>query len=258
MKAKLKTTMNTGAMRIKPNVPMAVQAAELLRNRLRRDYVNGGRLPGENVIASELGVSRGTIRQALAILEREGVILRQQGTGTFANPNVLGINARVDMAYEFTQLIEAAGFEAAIDTVEVRREAASADLAQRLGLTTGDPVLTIHKIFLASGQRAIYVVEQLPTALVQSEYAESELTHPIFDFLDQRCHQRVDYIVSEIVPCVADQGLAEYLGIEPGQPILKFSEVFYSTSNAPLVLATVYFRDPLIRFHALRQLTTVT
>ena len=108
MKAKLKTTMNTGAMRIKPNVPMAVQAAELLRNRLRRDYVNGGRLPGENVIASELGVSRGTVRQALAILEREGVILRQQGTGTFANPNVLGINAGVDMAYEFTQLIEAA------------------------------------------------------------------------------------------------------------------------------------------------------
>lgn len=245
-------------MRIKPNVPMAVQAAELLRQRLRKDYVDGGRLPGENVIASELGVSRGTVRQALAILEREGVILRQQGTGTFANPNVLRINARVDMAYEFTQLIEASGFEAAIDTVEVRRETATPEFSQRLGLPEGAPILTIRKIFLASGQRAIYVIEQLPIQIIQEQYDEAELTHPIFDFLRDRCHQRVDYIVSEITPYVADVELGQLLGIQSGQAVLKFTEVFYSSTNSALVLATVHFRDPLIRFHALRQLTTVT
>jgi hypothetical protein len=48
--------------------------------------------------------------------------------------------------------------------------------------------------------------------------------------------------------------VAELLAVPPGSPQLRFVEVFYSPRNQPLVLATVDFREPLIRFHALRKL----
>ncbi len=245
-------------MRIRPNVPMAVQVANALRRQLREDYADGGRLPSEHHMAAELGVSRGTVRQALTILQQEGAVIRQQGAGTFANPHVLGIQARVDFAYEFGELIEAAGFEASIQTLDIRSETAPAWLAQRLDVDNGAPVLALCKVFLASGQPAIYVVEYLPTALIQEPYQLTELEQPLFKFLERRCQAPVDYILSEIMPSRADEEIARLLDVELGSPLLKFAEVFYSRKNAPLGLATIYFRDPLIRFHALRKVSQLT
>lgn len=233
---------------------MSVRAANTVRRWLRDDYANGGRLPGENEIAVQLGISRGTVRQALAILQQEGVITRQQGSGTYANPRVLGIPARVDFAYEFGQLIEISGLKATIRTLEVRPDVADADTARRLSVDEGAPTLSLRKLFLANGQPAIHVREVMPTALIQEPYADSELEEPIFRFIERRCHTQVDYILSELVPTVAATEVAERLAVPAGSPLLQFVEVFYSPRNQPLVLATVDFREPLIRFHALRKL----
>ena len=233
---------------------MAVRAANMVRRWLREDYADGGRLPGENDIAERLGISRGTVRQALAILQQEGVITRQQGSGTYANPRVLGIPARVDFAYEFGQLIEVAGLKADIRTLEVVPGEADADTARRLSVEPGAPTLRLRKLFLADGQPAIYVREVLPTARIQEPYDLSELGETIFRFIERRCHTQVDYILSELVPSVAEAEVAEQLAVPAGSPQLRFVEVFFTARNEPLVLATVDFRDPLIRFHALRKM----
>ena len=43
----------------------------------------GERLPPEQELSSQLGISRGTLRTALGRLERSGEIVRRQGSGTF-------------------------------------------------------------------------------------------------------------------------------------------------------------------------------
>jgi GntR family transcriptional regulator len=242
-------------MRLKPNVPMANQAAHILRRRLRQDYADGGRLPGENELAEELGVSRGTVRQALAILEHEGVIYRQQGSGTFANPNVLRIDLRVDTAYEFSELIESAGFDASIKTLDIKREPAQADVARRLNLQPHTMMLTDRKIFMADGQPAIYVIETVPVALAREPFEDTELAQPIFEFFAKRCHAPVDYIVSEIIPHSADTTTTELLKVPLGKALLQFIEVFYGAANEPLGLATIVYNDGYLRFHALRKMS---
>ncbi|MCC7362337.1 MAG: GntR family transcriptional regulator [Anaerolineales bacterium] len=245
---------SSGSNRLRPNVPIAVRAANLLRRRLRQEFAHGGRLPSEHEIAVELGISRGTVRQALAILQQEGVITRQQGSGTYANPTVLGIPARIDFAYEFGQLIENSGLRADIQTLEVSTTMADADAARRLSIVDGDPVLLVRKVFLADGQPAIYGHELLPLHLVREAYAAGELEGPIFRFIERRCLTRVDYILSELVPTTASALVASLLDLAEHTPLLQFVEVMYSPRNQPLVLASIYFRDPPIRFHALRKL----
>ena len=56
-----------------------------------RDYDEGGRMPPERSLASELGVGRRSLRRALEVLEQEGRISRHQGRGTFVNTG--GVNA---------------------------------------------------------------------------------------------------------------------------------------------------------------------
>lgn len=55
------------------------------------DLAQDNKLPREELLASQLGVSRTTIRQALNNLAAEGVVSRRQGKGTFVNVDSIGI-----------------------------------------------------------------------------------------------------------------------------------------------------------------------
>ncbi len=63
--------MNEG-IRIKRSPTLSSKAAEALRKYLNENFSEGGKIPGEHELAETLGVNRGTIRTALAMLEREG------------------------------------------------------------------------------------------------------------------------------------------------------------------------------------------
>src|SRR5262245_7932891 len=63
--------------------------ATLIRNRIHGgDYVPGERLPSIEVLAHSFRVAIVTVRQALALLEQESLIERQQGRGTFVARSV--------------------------------------------------------------------------------------------------------------------------------------------------------------------------
>ena len=66
------------------HVPKYAQIADIFRQRIARGiWTKGLRLPANEELAAEFGVSRVTIRQAVDLLARDGVIEAQQGRGTF-------------------------------------------------------------------------------------------------------------------------------------------------------------------------------
>ena len=67
------------------NIPLYHQIADRLRTGIASGaYPPDSRLPTEHELAAQLGVSRPTVRQALDLLAREGMVVRVQGSGTFA------------------------------------------------------------------------------------------------------------------------------------------------------------------------------
>ena len=85
-------------MPISPHSPkhIHVQIAEDLRNKIRDGfYKTNERLPPEIVLAESLGVSRGTIRQALQNLVEEGLLERIPGKGTFVTTPAAAIAGRL-------------------------------------------------------------------------------------------------------------------------------------------------------------------
>ncbi|MBF6355004.1 FadR family transcriptional regulator [Nocardia higoensis] len=65
---------------------MADQAADLLLQRIRSGEWNlGARLPGETTLATQLGVGRSTVREAIRQLAGRGVLASRQGAGVFVN-----------------------------------------------------------------------------------------------------------------------------------------------------------------------------
>jgi GntR family transcriptional regulator len=241
-------------MHIPRYASLATRVARELRKQLKSEYVGGGKLPSEPEIADKFGVSRGTVRQALSILEREGFILRRQGAGTFANKYVLRIKARADIAYEFTELLRIAGYEASIRPLAIERRPMGKEIAEMLEMDPESIALVVCKLFLADGQPAIYCLDYLPEAIICEPYDEAELHQPIFEFLKQRCGQTIGLNQTEIIPETADDSLAQLLEIKPGCPLLRFDEIGYNDqSGEPAIFSRIYFNDQLIRFSMLRK-----
>jgi GntR family transcriptional regulator len=71
------------------HVPKYAQIADIFRQRIARGvWSRGLRLPANEELAAEFGVSRVTIRQAVELLTRDGLVAAQQGRGTFITGTV--------------------------------------------------------------------------------------------------------------------------------------------------------------------------
>lgn len=61
-----------------------LQIADKVRALLAQpDFAPGGRLPAERALAEQLGVSRPSVREALVVLEMEGLVEIRQGSGVY-------------------------------------------------------------------------------------------------------------------------------------------------------------------------------
>jgi len=102
------------------------QVNEVLRERIRNaTYAPGLRLPSENGLAEEFGVSRATIRTVLAKLSVEGLILRRQGDGTYVNERILEVNTHLGGLWDFSRLIESSGFSSSIKALSLQETTAT-------------------------------------------------------------------------------------------------------------------------------------
>src|SRR5260370_1519102 len=101
------------------NIPLVYQLSEAIRDKIvRGEYSLGEPIPTEDQLQKYYGISRTTVRLALAKLVNEGYIRRQQGKGTYVNPQGLVTKRRPkplsrDMfgVKSTTQIIQSAGVE---------------------------------------------------------------------------------------------------------------------------------------------------
>ncbi|MGH7067952.1 MAG: GntR family transcriptional regulator [Acetobacteraceae bacterium] len=70
-------------------IPLYIQVATLLRNRIAEGkFRPGQKIPALDALEQEFAVARVTVRQAVELLEKEGIVQRQQGRGTFVSPHL--------------------------------------------------------------------------------------------------------------------------------------------------------------------------
>src|SRR5438309_10462545 len=135
--------------------PRSVQVRDELSHRIDRGLLPAGsRLPSEPALATELGVSRATLREALRALESEGLIRRMWGSGTFVTSGRRVANS-LDLNFGVTDAIRAAGMEAGVGAASHWLEPATVSEATRLELQPGADVLVGERIRAAGGQPVV-------------------------------------------------------------------------------------------------------
>lgn len=229
------------------------QAKAYIKQRIVNEDFEDGRIPSESELATELGVSRTTIRDALSRLENEGTIYRRQGSGTYVNNPGLQIKTRLEEIWSYEAVLRAHGYTPSTRVLSMETVAANEEQAKSLNIRPGDELISVEKLFLEDDVPVIFAVNCVPKRLLVDAVAKSDWLSPVYEVLGQHSQQRLVYYLSEIVPVVAGSKLSETLHVTSGMPLISFVEVGFSEENEPILLATSYIRDDLLRLRLIRR-----
>ncbi len=240
----------------KRNPSLAEQVKSHLKRRILNAEFGAGRIPPENELADELGVSRNTVRDALSRLEMEGFISRRQGAGTFVNETVVLVKSRLEEIVPYEVMIREHGFTPTVRLIGVDEEPASLEIADCLNSTPGESLLVVAKLFLADDRPVIFSLTYIPPKIIKHPYTREDIGRPVYHFIPQFCQQEFAYYVSEIVPIIAPDWLADRLELpEKKSTLLSFEEMGYNQDNQPIVKAYSYFRSDVLRLRLIRRPT---
>ncbi len=225
-----------------------------LKQRITNAEFDSGRIPSELDLANQLKVSRNTVRDALSRLEMEGVIFRKQGAGTFINEAHHMVKTRLEEIVPYEELIKEHGYTPSINLLSVEEKTAGPAIVQKLNLNGTGRVIEVQKLFLANNKPVIFTRSYIPVHLIKRPYTPGDFLAPTYHFLPNFCQQPLAYFLTDIVPVMAPAWLVEQLELpNPQTALISFEEMGYNDENEPVIKATSYFRDDLLRLRLIRR-----
>ncbi|RJP48061.1 MAG: GntR family transcriptional regulator [Anaerolineaceae bacterium] len=234
-------------MRILQSKSIANQVDEILLQRIQDGiYLPGSRIPSESELSDELGVSRATVRTALAKLAANGFILRKQGDGTYINEHVHETSANFGNLWDLTELISGNGYHPSIRFLSMDRRPATEREALVLALEEGDELICLRRLFYADLRAVILANNVIPFSLLREPIGNIDGKLHIRDILDQYFHQKISFVLTDIRSTLMGAEAQEFLSGEAGRAILQLETRFYGKNNKALALGVNIFDDSFL------------
>jgi GntR family transcriptional regulator len=207
------------------------------------------KLPSEYDLASQLGVNRGTVRKAIAQLISEGLLTTVHGRGTFVSSREIE-QPLAERLVTFSE--ELLGKNIAFETrvLETAVQQPSQRIASLLSLPSGVHEFSITRVRL---------VQEQPIALLQNHVRydlcrgieEIDFTRQrLFETLENSFRLKLGWGQRSFEARVADERVAQALGIAPGDPVMYLEQVVYLQDDTPIEFSEVWFRGDHFRLSA--------
>ena len=206
----------------------------------------GDRLPTEQSLAAWLGVSRMTLRHALAELAQRGLVTRTVGRagGTFvAEPKLV---QDLTVLAGFSEQLRRHGLVAGARVLAATEITASPAACAALELEAGEAVYEVRRLRLADG-KPILIEHSLFPARHCPGLLESRLDGSLYELLEQKYGQRPHRAKESLEPVTAGVREAEALGVAEGAPLMLVERTAYAQDGTPLEFARDLFRGDRTR-----------
>jgi DNA-binding GntR family transcriptional regulator len=241
-------------MVIERPVPIVEQVNRIIRDRIQEGmYPPGGRLPSETDLAIEFGISRATLRLAIAPLVSDGVLLRKQGDGTYVNKRGWEVTFKLDRFWSFVRLIQETGHEPEVRMLRTAYRLVTEEEGILLEIPLTSQVLVIERLFFSESCPVIYSTNVVPAALFDELTSDFETISSIYDFLHQHAGQEIYYSTTDISAQIPNEEIAAALQLPPCASILKFTDVFYNRHEQPVALGANFYNEKILGMRLVRQ-----
>jgi len=225
-------------------VRSAIPAYQRIQSSIRKRIDAGQLRPGDPVtserdLAKLHEVSLMTARHALATLEREGIVERRRGVGTFVSAPKIHFNKLMS----YTEQMAARNLAAASKILGAELIDYEPDAAARLGLLPTDQLIRLERLRHACEEPFALETCYLSAAEFPGLLA-AQLEHDsLFATIERNYEVKLGYADEEIDATAADPVISELLNVPRREPLLRIRQVIYSTKDKPLIYVLGIYRS---------------
>lgn len=231
----------------KSPVPLYYQLQEIIRSRIESgQWQPGQQLPPEAELCEEFSLSRGTVRQALADLVREGLLHRRRGKGSFvATPKIS--QDLMTFATGFSAYAkQVVGTELTNRNISMNVVPANNSVLEQLGMPAGSEVVEVRRVKIASGRPYFMATSFLPKDLVPGLEKEDISEGSLFEFVRDRYGIQVTMVKGWFEPVLVNEYESSILSAEKGSPAMLYQRVRYA-GDKPVMMSKHIIRGDMCR-----------
>ncbi len=223
-----------------------IQIKDIYRNRILSGELHcGDKIESELEIQNKYEVSRITARQAILDLEKEGMVKRGRGKGTFVIYKP-GIEIDVSRLAGFTAVMEDMGRIPSTSNLRVRVEPLGHAVAMcfQAQAQENEEMICIRRVRRADDIRLAYAITYIPTAMdmPKNEEAYEGSLYELYDAYGMRpvC---MDQKIRTVLP---NEEVIRELNIEKNQPVFVRQIKTYDGQGRIIEYSTVFYRGDMI------------
>jgi GntR family transcriptional regulator len=215
-------------------VPFYVQLSGYIERQIKdHNWTAGQLLPSEQELGSAAGVSRTVVRQAIAELERKGLIAKQSGKrSSVAFPKYEGsLMQNLRGFYDDALAREQRPYTKVLG---LRVIPATPEIGDALHIEEGASVIELNRLRFLDDEPAVVVVTYLPQSMCPGLVNEDLANESLYRLLVQKYGLRITQGFRTIKAIALDRESARLLGVRTGSPALLLKSIGLLTDGRPL------------------------
>ncbi len=224
------------------------QLKQILIEAMQVQHLSAGSLlPGDNELADHFKVSRSVVRQALAGLEADELIVRHRGKGTYiANDKVS--EGLADWSGGLFDDARLRGSEVRSRVIRLETIPAVGRVARKLQLAEGASVVTLERVRCINSEPWVHTTTWLPHSLVPGLEEYDFRERSLYEVLRSEYGLVFGRVKRSIEASLAGDETGQFLGIDAGSPVLKLTSLLFDSLGAPIETFVAYHRGDRSRF----------
>jgi GntR family transcriptional regulator len=216
----------------------------------------GDLLPPESHFVDQLGISRGTLREAMRVLEEEGVVRRRQGIGTLICDATNPIRSTLDINESVSEMILGKNMKPGSRDTRIEKIQAGKEVAERLNLKSGAAVISLTRVRTANGIPVAYTVDFLPMTIAPEDFSRSFKGGSLYTFMEDKIGIELTNSMLQIQPVKSTKTIAQALDIKTGSLLMLLKQTDTNTKNEPVLYSEEYFVADRFAFTVYRRRKT--
>ena len=207
--------------------PLYYQLAEIIIIDIKeKNLQENDRILTEREYCEKYNLSRSTVRQAIAYLEKKGYIYKVQGCGTFVSSRVM--KQKLLKFYSFTEEAKKQGKTPSSKILSFKEKKADEKICKELNINKDDKVYELQRLRLADDEVVMYEKTYLLEKKMLGLSKNILLENPLYDILQNRYNISFTKATERFSVLLADENIAEILTIPQGSPIIRLQRWTYA------------------------------
>ncbi|MER9331248.1 GntR family transcriptional regulator [Mesorhizobium sp. M0488] len=233
---------------------LAVQLRERLANLIRAEGLKpGDKLPTEAQLTQRFRISRPALREALKLLEQDGLISVTHGLGRFVTASAsVEVDRPITVFESVTDMSRHYGYETTNKVLSIAEDTPDPMVRQQLRLAEGERVIRLERLRLHHDEPLMYSLDYIPRSLIPARVFDIDWSGSLLSLLEQHRHRPRMSAASVSAVMLPDE-VVQRNDLRDFGPALLITETCFDATGTPVVHAAVYHRGSRFSFSFARR-----